>query len=239
MPKATHQRYLRNFLLDKPFQLRFTGYAVIASLLVAALLGAFLWDMGHELMGEASAAVEARAQAAQTSHELGNAVLSNSLMQHLNDPAFEAQLKEQSRKVDQQYEQERGDTERERAMILRRQTYTWIALWGSLLAFVLIVAGASIVVTHRIAGPIFRIKRMLNEVAEGHLKPANQPLRESDELQELFATLRGMVEALRTHEMETVIVVEGALKKAEVAGAAEPILMELRALLVRMRRRIE
>ena len=91
-PSAGPKRYLRNYLLDARFQLKFTGYAVGATLIVVALLGVFLWVTSQQLFKETESAVDARSKAADTSKDLGNAVLANNLLAHFNDPAFEKQL---------------------------------------------------------------------------------------------------------------------------------------------------
>ena len=77
---AVRQRKLRNYLLDAPMQLRFTAVLVLATLLGAGLLGIFLARALNRLSEQAERAVEARAAAAQASHELGNASLSKTLL---------------------------------------------------------------------------------------------------------------------------------------------------------------
>ena len=235
---SVQQRRLRNYLIDKRLQLKFTAYTVVASLLAAALLGLFLLFASRTVLKEAESAVEARSRAAETSHELGNIALSNALFAHLHDPAFEAQLREKSRSIDQQFETEKAATVAQRSLLVLRQRLLFWVLLGALALFVLGVALASIVLTHRIAGPLYRIRRMVDEVAHGRLLPPPNKLRDSDELKELFTSFREMVESLRGHEAETVGLIELALKKAEVAGANESVLVELRALLVRMRGRL-
>lgn len=89
---APPRRRLRNFLLEPRFQLKFTAYIVAVSLLMASLLGAFLWRNTQALLSETQQAVEARAQAAETSKELSRATLTNQLMLEMDDPAFAAQL---------------------------------------------------------------------------------------------------------------------------------------------------
>src|SRR5262249_61798657 len=70
---GARQRKLRNYLLDAPMQLRFTAVLVLATLLGAGLLGIFLARALNRLSEQAERAVEARAAAAQASHELGHA----------------------------------------------------------------------------------------------------------------------------------------------------------------------
>ncbi len=59
--------------------------------------------------------------------------------------------------------------------------------------------GASVVITHRIAGPAFVIRRTCAQVSTGNLSRP-RPLRNHDLLVELADTVAGMVDALRDRE---------------------------------------
>ena len=72
----------------------------------------------------------------------------------------------------------------------------WVML-GMLFLFIVGVAFVAIVITHRIVGPLFRIKRMAREVASGVVRPPAYGLRPGDELQDVFAVFSEMVTALR------------------------------------------
>src|SRR5262249_48727279 len=156
-------------ILDARFQLKFTSYLVGAALTIALLLGGFLWGSSRTLLRQTEEAVEARGRAAETSHELGNVALSSALLEHVNDPAFTAQVERRSRDIDLRYERERDAIEAQRAQLVRQQQWTWVGLVAALLAFIVFIGLAGIVMTHRIAGPIFRMKRLASEVGLGRL----------------------------------------------------------------------
>ena len=75
-----------------------------------------------------------------------------------------------------------------------------IVLVAVALAAVLIcLLGAAVVITHRIAGPAFAIRRTCRLVADGKLvRP--RPLRDHDLLVDLAETVAAMVDALRDRE---------------------------------------
>jgi nitrogen fixation/metabolism regulation signal transduction histidine kinase len=89
-------------------------------------------------------------------------------------------------------------------------------LVGGLVAVLtLLVVGiglAGIVVTHRVAGPIFKMKRLLREIGKGKLV-LREKLRKGDELQHFFETFEQMVMDLRSHQ-------EGEIAKLDVIMAA-------------------
>ncbi len=70
------------------------------------------------------------------------------------------------------------------------------AALSAVLIFLLL---ASVVITHRIAGPAFVIARTAREVAAGSLAPP-RPLRSHDLLVDLADDVAGMVDALRDRE---------------------------------------
>src|SRR5262245_30600686 len=194
------KRHWRNYLLDARFQLKFTSYIVAIALCVACILGGFLWTTSKRLLEEAEVAVDARQKAAETSKELSNATLSNMAMEHLNDPAFAAQFDEESKKYEQEYEQAAAEIRAQKIELFRRQQYIWLALVGCMAGFVIFIGIATIVATHHIVGPLFRIKRLVNEVAGGRLKIPEYPLRDRDELKDVFEAVTQMVRGLRERQ---------------------------------------
>jgi methyl-accepting chemotaxis protein len=198
MPAAgSKDRKLRNFLLDARFQLKFAAYFVVLTLIITGLLGAFLVRTTDSLFAQISASVEARRKAAETSRELGSCTLNNELTANLNDPDFTAKLAEKSRTIDEAFENERAQAQEQSVEVKKQQRWTLYILMGALLAFIGLIALTAIVITHRIVGPLFRIKRMAREVANGTIRPPTYGLRPGDELQDVFEVFAEMVTQLR------------------------------------------
>jgi nitrogen fixation/metabolism regulation signal transduction histidine kinase len=79
-----------------------------------------------------------------------------------------------------------------------------MTLFGVLLLLSVAVGLAGIVVTHKVAGPIYKMTRQFHDVADGHWNMPS-PLRKGDELGDFFREFEDMVRALRTQrekEME-------------------------------------
>jgi methyl-accepting chemotaxis protein len=211
MTQPTYQRHLRNFLLDAPFQLKFAGYFVAVTLVIAALLGAFLWHTTSRLFSKMDSAVEARSKAAENSRELGACSLNNDLAKSMDDPALAAKLEERSKEIDAKYEAEKQAVLVEKSELVAQQRFTLYALIGGLLAFIVLIAVAAILITHRIVGPLLRIKRMAREVGEGVIRPPSYGLRPGDELQDVFEAMSGMVTSLRRTVESDLAKVDAAL----------------------------
>jgi hypothetical protein len=212
---TSRQRRLRNFLLDAPMQLRFTAVLVTATLLGAGLLGIFLARALNRLSEQAERAVEARAAAAQASHELGNASLSKTLLDRFNDPAFTAQLERQSRAIDAAYQAEQVQVAEQRREVARESTRIgWLVLL-SVVVFALAVLLLGIVITHRIAGPVYRVRRLLDDLGEGRREVPRHGLRDGDELRELFESASTLVKKLRAEDESTFEVVSTVLSSPQ------------------------
>lgn len=236
--KTVSKRQLRNFLLDARFQLKFTSYIVGLTLLVAVLMGVFLWSTSQRLFRETAVAVEARSRAAETSKELSHSSLSNELLRHFDDPAFEAQLKAQSKEIDARYEAERAAIVSQRGELVRQQKVIFASLLGGFASFILFIGLASIVMTHRVVGPLFRIKRMFHDIAGGSLAMPTRELREQDELKDVFNELVKMIQALRNVESAHLARIEKLTALAKQTGASPELLQDLAALEASVRARL-
>ncbi len=167
------------------------------TLIITGLLGVFLVRTTDSLFSQIAASVEARRKAADTSRELGNCTLNNALTANMDDPDFAAKLADKSKAIDAAYESERTAAQEQSVEVQKQQQWTLYALLGVLIAFIALIALTAIVITHRIVGPLFRIKRMAREVAGGMVRPPTYGLRPSDELQDVFTVFVEMVTQLR------------------------------------------
>lgn len=217
-----NQRKLSNFLLDSSFQMRFVRYAVLIAALVGAIGAAALWRSDEALIRQAEVAVKAREGAADEARELGRTALTRKLLGRFDDPTFERVLREQSQEIDARFETERQAIARDKEALVSRERGALAVLAATFLAFVGLVALAVIVVTHRIAGPVYRFRVLAEEVGNGRL-PKPRSLRDRDEMQALHATFGWMVEQLRQREGEEIEKLEKALAAARAGSQAEAL----------------
>jgi hypothetical protein len=218
-PAGRHNRRLRNFLLDARFQLKFAAYFVVMTLVVAGLLGVFLIRTTGSLFAQMNSAVASREKAAATSRELGTCTLNSELAKNMNDPDFIARLADRSKAIDEAYEAETKAVVQQRTELERQQRMTLYALVGLLGGFIVLVALGAIVITHRIVGPLFRIKRMAREVALGVIRPPTYGLRPGDELRDVFEVMAEMIKELRERT-------ERDLRGVEAASNGDPTALQ-------------
>lgn len=109
----------------------------------------------------------------------------------------------------------------------------WV-LWGILgfgVVLVISVSAVGILITHKVAGPLFKVAGFFSRVRENRLGAIPPPLRKGDELQEFYGSFRELHQALRERTEEDIEIIGAALAAVEPGGgAAAPALEELRQL---------
>ena len=84
-----------------------------------------------------------------------------------------------------------------------------------------------VIMTHKVAGPLYKVSLYFDKMAEGRLGKVTA-LRQGDMLQDFYATFREMHDAVRTREQADVITLESAatalrMKAGENAKLADAL----------------
>lgn len=243
-----HQRRLRNFLLDKRFQLKYASYAVAVALVLSVPLGVVLFETSRTVIAQSQQTVRQGEQvlsrgreALEESRKVSAVVQMNIVKDPVygSDPllsaAFAGEARAQDARLERQHQALRVQAAqlREQARSLeQRQQTTLTVLWLALGLFVVLVALASVVVTHRVAGPVFKLRRHLRKLGDGNLADPGK-LRRGDELAELFEVYGETLSKLRERQQRRLELVERAL--AEAGDTATPQVQALRDLAEQLR----
>ena len=213
--QVKHHRKIRNYLLDSHFQLKYTGYLLGTAILLSVVLGALLWSSSREVIAQSLETVKQGQETVERGQEVVRESQKVSTVVHMNivkdpvygsNPELAAVFNESAREQDNRLsaQQKKLETEalalQKRSQDLGRQQTQMFVLLITLLS--LLVAGigvAGVIVTHRVAGPIHKMKRLLGYVGDGHLR-LTEKLRKGDELQHFFDAFERMVESLRMRQ---------------------------------------
>jgi nitrogen fixation/metabolism regulation signal transduction histidine kinase len=112
------------------------------------------------------------------------------------------------------------------------------AILAGVLLLTLAMAFTGIIVTHRVVGPAYRMRRLFQHVSDGKIE-ITTGIRKGDELQELYHSFAEMVESLRDQRSEEIEQLEETLIKMESAGVQSAYITELRAVLERIRKTVD
>jgi nitrogen fixation/metabolism regulation signal transduction histidine kinase len=232
-----HQRRVKNYLLDTHFQLKYSGYLVLLAVVLSAGLGFMLFRSSSEVIDQSAATVRqgdevvARGREVVAESQKVSAVVQMNIIKdpvYSDNPAlleaFKSDAAQQDKLLKDQQErlQKQAAQLKEQAAGLVTQRRVMLAsLFGGLALLVVLIGFGGIVVTHRVAGPIYKMKMNLKAVADGHLRIPT-PLRKGDELVEFFEAYRKMVIALRGRQEDEILRLEKAIVSLETkTGASE------------------
>jgi nitrogen fixation/metabolism regulation signal transduction histidine kinase len=218
------------YLLDPRFQLKWTGYLVVSVVVVMAVLGYVIAQTAGRASDTATMAVDQAKKAYEESKS--NNILTRRTLELAGDnPALQAVMNDSLNDVDVQSEKNLQEVRKRQEDIARDRRNIQLLLGGSGLMLVVLLLLMGIVITHRIVGPVHKMKRLLRRVSTGRLVIEDR-LRKGDELEDLFDTFLQMTYSLRAQQLARIATLDGALRKAERGDQPTPeeVIDGLRAL---------
>ena len=233
MADAHHQRRKQSYLLDPKFQLKWTGYLVLVVLLVMTGLGIVIARTAGHAADSARVAVE-QAQKASEESKANSILARRSVQLAAPDNPILGQLMDDSLdEVDKKVEDNLAEVQRRRNEVEAGRRNIQLLLGGSGVALLLLLLAMGIVITHRIVGPVHKMKRLLRRVSTGRLV-IEERLRKGDELEDLFDTFLQMTYSLRAMQKARLATLDGTLRRAESNGTPADVVEGLRALRAQM-----
>jgi hypothetical protein len=225
-PTGRHQRKLRNYLLDAHFQLKYAGYLVGIALVLGVSLGAILWRTSDAVISQSRESVAVGKQVVERGRDLVkesrkvNAVVQMNIVRdpaYADNPAllsaFQSDAKDNDEKLNgqqSQLEEQERRLQEQSGKLADQHRHIGTALVVVLTLLVVFIGLAGIVVTHRIAGPIYKMRKQLRDLRRGNYEvPA--PLRKGDELVDFFEEFRRMVGELRRRQEEEIAMLDRAI----------------------------
>jgi methyl-accepting chemotaxis protein len=205
---GTYKRYARNYLIDSRFQLKYAGFLVATVIVISGVTGAVLYTTTRALVTESSALVEESKKVSEVSRMNIRDFASDS-------PELLTEFNREANAHDKVIaEQQESLIRRERGMIA--------SLVGGLALMVVLIGMLGIYFTHKVAGPVHKMKRLLKQVGEGSLH-VDARLRRGDELQDFFDAFTEMVASLRRSEAQQLGDVDAGLAALEAGKREEAV----------------
>ena len=175
MPQQPYKRQLKNFLLMPGFQLKYTGAIVVISTLLCSGLGYVVYQRTQEAYTQTKTAL-------QSAEDANKTALESSKMLAMENAAMGDALA----KADAEYAAKAKEIE-QRAVGLAAESQRTVLYLGGFLGLLVLALGAfGIIMTHRIAGPLFVLSRMFQNIAQNNFHLYKRSLRKGDEFPEIF-----------------------------------------------------
>jgi nitrogen fixation/metabolism regulation signal transduction histidine kinase len=212
----THQRSVRNYLLDRNFQLKYSGLLAGTVLLISIALGVLVWETSTEVIVQGQKTVERGQQVVVQSRRVSQVVSMNIAKCYPDDPELAKTFGDGASDDEKKLTEEQQRLEHDATFLGQQQRQLFGGLVTILSVLVIAVGVVGIVFTHKVAGPIFKMKRLLRQVGEGKLV-VRERLRKGDELQHFFEVFEGMVGELRKRQEAEIARVDKILEKLSEA----------------------
>lgn len=193
---GAHKRSVRNYLLDSRFQLKYAGFLVLVAIAISGVMGAVLYETTGAVVTESSALVDESRKVSEVSR--------------MNVKDFAPDSPELLAEFNREADAHDKLISEQQASLIRRQQRMILSLVGGLALMVVAIGMLGILFTHKVAGPVYKMSRLLKLVGDGQLQ-VEASLRRGDELKEFFDTFTTMVSRLRDREKNKIEQVEAAL----------------------------
>lgn len=241
-----------NYLVDRPFQLKATAMIVGLTLLVGVPLGFLLFRtsgeavaIGREAVDVGQTANGASIEAIKQAELLNKRLEMETMLRYGDAPKLLEETKranaietDKLRKQADAIRAEADKLQKQRDALEKTRRSLLFGVSGGIGVLVILVGIAGILFTHKVAGPIHRMRAQFRDVGEGKFSPY-RPLRRGDELQAFFAEFSTMVERLKARQKEEIAHLEEAIEKASKAGVSDGSLHDLRAVRDAMKKAVD
>src|SRR5579859_514047 len=204
---GAHKRSVRNFLLDSRFQLKYAGYLVIVAVVISGVMGSVLYTTTRAMVTESEKVVDESKKVSEVSRMNVKDLASD-------NPELLAMFNKETDETDKKLTEQQAAIAANQAMLVNRQEVVIESLVGGLALMVVLIGLLGIYFTHKVAGPVYKMKRLLKRVGQGHLGVESR-LRKGDELQDFFDAFTQMVAGLRDMEKRQLADVEKAIEALE------------------------
>jgi nitrogen fixation/metabolism regulation signal transduction histidine kinase len=227
------RRKKKSYLLDPRFQLKWTAYLVVVVALVMVGLGIVIARTAGRASDTAQVAVAQAEKAFEESR--ANSILARKSVELAapDNAALASVMDESLAEVDAQAAKNVADVRSQQVRIASDRHRVAELLVGGGIALVLLLFAMGIVITHRIVGPVHKMKRLLRRVSTGRLM-IEERLRRGDELEDLFDTFLQMTYSLRAMQNARIATLDDTLARAQAASVPAEVVDGLRALRAQM-----
>jgi nitrogen fixation/metabolism regulation signal transduction histidine kinase len=227
-----HKRRVRNFLLDSHFQLKYAGFLVGVAIAISAVLGVVLYTTTRSMISESTKVVEESRKAGEESRKVSAVSRMNVRDLARESPDLVAEFEREAGAYDTAIVEHERAVAAQQESLIRRQHWMIASLVSGLSLMVIMIGLLGIYFTHKVAGPVFKMSRLLTQVGKGNLR-VDARLRKGDELQAFFDTFTLMVAGLREVQTKQLRDIEAAIEAIERGNHTDAL-----ALLQRSRKTI-
>jgi len=215
-----YKRSIKNYLLDARFQLKWTGFIIIVALVVSAIMGVFLYRTSSDVTRESQKVIEQGKELIKESQKNSDLVKMQIKDQYADTPELADTFNKSAKELDGQLQDRHKALLAQQQATLDQQRTMLMSLVAGLTLLVVLIGLLGIYFTHKVVGPIYKMKMLLRQVGDGKLNFQGR-LRKGDELQDFFEVFAAMVEKLKERQRNEVAELTAAMDAAKASGASD------------------
>lgn len=221
-----YKRSIKNYLLDARFQLKWTGFIIIVALVVSAIMGVFLYKTSTDVTRESQKVIEQGKELIKESQKNSDLVKMQIKDQYADTPELADTFNKSAKDLDDGLMKKQAALLAQQQATLAQQRTMLLSLVAGLGLLVVLIGLLGIYFTHKVVGPIYKMKMLLRQVGNGKLNFQGR-LRKGDELQDFFEVFAEMVEKLKDRQRGEVKELTLAMEEASRSGASDEAIAKI------------
>jgi len=226
-PAVKYKRSIKNYLLDARFQLKWTGMIIGVALVISAIMGVFLYRTSSEVTAQSQKVIGQGEELIKESQKNSDLVKMQIKKEYADAPELAGTFDKSAQELDKQLEEKHRFLLAQQQATIAHQNTMLTSLVAGLALLVVLIGLLGIYFTHKVVGPIYKMKLLLRQVGEGKLNFQGR-LRKGDELQDFFEVFASMVEKLKDRQRNEVRELEQALDAARASGASDEAISKIK-----------
>ena len=224
--RVKYKRSLKNYLLDPRFQLKWTGMIISVAFVISAIMGVFLFRTTSEVTAQSQKVIAQGEGLIKESQKNSDLVKMQIKDQYSDSPELAVTFAKSAQELDDQIEAKHRLLLSQQQATITQQNTMLTSLVAGLALLVVLIGILGIYFTHKVVGPIYKMKMLLRQVGEGKLNFYGK-LRKGDELQDFFEVFADMVEKLKERQRREVTELEAAMASAKESGASDDAISKI------------
>lgn len=221
-----YKRSFKNYLLDTRFQLKWTGMIITVALVISAIMGIFLYRTSSEVTAQSQKVIGQGEELIKESQKNSDLVKMQIKKEYADAPGLADTFNKEAADLDAQLEEKHKFLLAQQQATIAQQNTMLTSLVAGLALLVVLIGILGIYFTHKVVGPIYKMKLLLRQVGDGKLNFQGR-LRKGDELQDFFLVFEAMVEKLKDRQRNEVKELEAAMEEAKASGASDEAISKI------------
>ena len=225
--RPKYKRSFKNYLLDPRFQLKWTGMIIGVAFVISAIMGIFLYRTSSEVTAQSQKVIGQGQELIKESLKNSDLVKMQIKKEYGDAPELAETFNKSAQELDGQLDIKHKLLLSQQQATISQQNTMLASLVAGLALLVVLIGLLGIYFTHKVVGPIYKMKMLLRQVGEGKLN-FHGKLRKGDELQDFFEVFAAMVEKLKDRQQREVTELEQAMEAAKDSGASDDAIEKIR-----------